>query len=117
MCLSQEHEATMVGILLGLAVAKRGSMDGPTSKMLFLHVPARCAASVALSLHVSARFKVSECPWVGDCQPPRAQVPQMRILHEPAKYAAAVYVRWRLQYHQVMPGMTTRDTAGLALRI
>ena len=43
MCLSQEHEATMVGVLLGVAVAKRGTMDGPTSKMLFLHVPARSA--------------------------------------------------------------------------
>ena len=63
------------------------------------------------------RFKVSECPWVGDCQPPRAQVPQMRILHEPARYAAAVYVRWRLQYQQVMPGMTTRDTAGLVTHL
>ena len=39
--LSQEHEATMLGVLLGMAAAKRGTMDAATSKMLFLHLPAR----------------------------------------------------------------------------
>ncbi|KAL2629518.1 hypothetical protein R1flu_014204 [Riccia fluitans] len=39
--LSQEHEATTVGVLLGMAAARRGTMDPATSKMLYLHIPAR----------------------------------------------------------------------------
>ena len=39
--LSQEHEATTVGVLVGMAAARRGSQDPATAKMLFLHVPAR----------------------------------------------------------------------------
>lgn len=43
--LSQEHNATTIGVLLGVAAAKCGSMDAMTSKMLFLHIPARHPAS------------------------------------------------------------------------
>ncbi|KAJ7525602.1 hypothetical protein O6H91_17G058400 [Diphasiastrum complanatum] len=39
--LAQEHEATTVGILLGMASAYRGTMDPAISKMLYLHIPAR----------------------------------------------------------------------------
>ncbi|MCO5580419.1 hypothetical protein L7F22_034285 [Adiantum nelumboides] len=39
--LSQEHEATTVGILLGMAAAYRGTMDPAISKILYLHIPAR----------------------------------------------------------------------------
>ena len=39
--LSQEHDATTVGVLLGMAASKRGTLDPVISKMLFLHVPAR----------------------------------------------------------------------------
>ncbi|KAL3687507.1 hypothetical protein R1sor_013816 [Riccia sorocarpa] len=39
--LAQEHEATTVGVLLGMAAARRGTMDPATSKMLYLHIPAR----------------------------------------------------------------------------
>ena len=39
--LSQEHDATTVGVLLGMAASKRGSLDPVISKMLFLHVPTR----------------------------------------------------------------------------
>lgn len=39
--LSQEHDATTVGVLLGMAAAKRGTMDPATSRMLFLHTPSR----------------------------------------------------------------------------
>ncbi|KAH7290973.1 hypothetical protein KP509_30G071400 [Ceratopteris richardii] len=39
--LSQEHEATTVGILLGMAAAYRGTMDSAISKILYLHIPAR----------------------------------------------------------------------------
>ena len=31
----------MIGVLLGMAAAKRGTLDAATSKMLFLHLPTR----------------------------------------------------------------------------
>ncbi len=43
--LSQEHDATTVGVLLGMAASKRGTLDPVISKMLFLHVPARHPAT------------------------------------------------------------------------
>lgn len=39
--LSQEHDATTAGVLLGMAAAHRGSMDASVSKMLYLHLPSR----------------------------------------------------------------------------
>ena len=39
--LSQEHEATTVGVLLGMSTAYRGTMDPGISKMLYLHIPTR----------------------------------------------------------------------------
>ncbi|CAM6126515.1 unnamed protein product [Calypogeia fissa] len=38
--LAQEHEATTVGVL-GMAAARRGTMDPAISKILYLHIPAR----------------------------------------------------------------------------
>ncbi|KAK9828929.1 hypothetical protein WJX72_002853 [[Myrmecia] bisecta] len=43
--LSQEHDATTVGVLLGMAAAKRGTLDPTISKMLFLHIPSRHPAT------------------------------------------------------------------------
>jgi len=43
--LSQEHDATTVGVLLGMAASKRGTLDPVISKMLFLHIPARHPAT------------------------------------------------------------------------
>lgn len=37
--LSDQHDATTISVLLGMAACKRGSMDPTVSKMLFLHVP------------------------------------------------------------------------------
>lgn len=37
--LSQGHEGTTVGLLIGLAASKRGTMDRSVSKMLCLHLP------------------------------------------------------------------------------
>ena len=39
--LSQEHEATTVGLLVGMGAARAGTMDSTVAKMLFLHIPAR----------------------------------------------------------------------------
>ncbi|GAB4821235.1 hypothetical protein N2152v2_008281 [Parachlorella kessleri] len=39
--LSQEHDATIIGVLLGMAAAKRGTHDTSISRMLFLHLPTR----------------------------------------------------------------------------
>ena len=39
--LSQEHDTTTIGVLLGVSAARCGSMDATSSKMLFLHIPAR----------------------------------------------------------------------------
>lgn len=43
--LAQEHDATTVGVLLGMAAAKRGTLDSTVSRMLLLHVPSRLPAS------------------------------------------------------------------------
>ncbi|KAG0483614.1 hypothetical protein HPP92_011698, partial [Vanilla planifolia] len=39
--LSQEHDITTVGLLLGLAASYRGTMDPAISKILLVHVPSR----------------------------------------------------------------------------
>ncbi|KAI3425098.1 hypothetical protein D9Q98_008476 [Chlorella vulgaris] len=39
--LAQEHDATIIGVLLGMAASKRGSQDSTISKTLFLHLPTR----------------------------------------------------------------------------
>eukprot|EP00268_Persea_americana_P044215 TRINITY_DN4466_c0_g1_i1.p1 TRINITY_DN4466_c0_g1~~TRINITY_DN4466_c0_g1_i1.p1 ORF type:complete len:1760 (-),score=299.95 TRINITY_DN4466_c0_g1_i1:451-5376(-) len=39
--LSQEHEITTVGILLGMAASHRGTMQPAISKILYLHIPSR----------------------------------------------------------------------------
>lgn len=39
--LSHEHDATLVGILLGISTSKRCSMDSTLTKILFLHLPSR----------------------------------------------------------------------------
>ena len=36
--LSQRHETTAVGVMLGMAAARRGSMDHTISKMLCMHI-------------------------------------------------------------------------------
>ena len=38
--LSEQHDATTIGVLLGAAATHRGSGDPRVSKMLLLHVPA-----------------------------------------------------------------------------
>eukprot|EP00058_Branchiostoma_floridae_P024785 XP_002610275.1 hypothetical protein BRAFLDRAFT_92999 [Branchiostoma floridae] len=38
--LNRGHELTSVGVLLGVAAAKRGTMDAATTRMLSIHVPA-----------------------------------------------------------------------------
>ncbi|XP_031485584.1 anaphase-promoting complex subunit 1 isoform X2 [Nymphaea colorata] len=43
--LSQQHDITTVGILLGVAASFRGTMDPAISKMLYVHVPSRHPAS------------------------------------------------------------------------
>ncbi|XP_062231175.1 anaphase-promoting complex subunit 1 isoform X2 [Phragmites australis] len=43
--LSQEHDITTLGLLLGLAASHRGTMDPSISKMLYFHVPSRHPSS------------------------------------------------------------------------
>ncbi|KAK1284173.1 Anaphase-promoting complex subunit 1 [Acorus calamus] len=43
--LSQEHDITTVGILLGMAASHRGTMNPAISKMLYLHIPSRHPSS------------------------------------------------------------------------
>lgn len=43
--LSQEHDITTVGILLGMAASHRGTMHPGISKMLYLHIPSRHPSS------------------------------------------------------------------------
>ena len=35
----QDHEATQIGIMLGMAVSKRGTMDENVFRMLYVHIP------------------------------------------------------------------------------
>lgn len=39
--LSHEHDATLVGVLLGMSASKKASMDATLTKMLFLHLPSQ----------------------------------------------------------------------------
>ncbi|KIY92807.1 anaphase-promoting complex subunit 1 [Monoraphidium neglectum] len=39
--LSFQHDATTIAVCLGMAAAKRGTMDATVARMLFLHLPAR----------------------------------------------------------------------------
>uniref|UniRef100_J3M678 Anaphase-promoting complex subunit 1 n=1 Tax=Oryza brachyantha TaxID=4533 RepID=J3M678_ORYBR len=43
--LSQEHDITRLGLLLGLAASNRGTMHPAISKMLYFHVPSRHPSS------------------------------------------------------------------------
>ncbi|ERN05300.1 anaphase-promoting complex subunit 1 isoform X1 [Amborella trichopoda] len=43
--LSQEHDMTTVGVLLGMAAAHRGTMLPYISKMIYVHIPSRHPAS------------------------------------------------------------------------
>jgi len=52
--LSQGHDATTVGVLLGMAVAKRGTMDPAINKMLCLHIPSLLPPPFAeMDMHTS----------------------------------------------------------------
>ncbi|GJR84537.1 anaphase-promoting complex subunit 1 isoform X1 [Tanacetum coccineum] len=44
--LSQEHEHTMAGLMLGLAASYRGTMQPAISKALYVHIPARHPSSI-----------------------------------------------------------------------
>ena len=50
--MSQEHDATTMGLLLGMAAAKAGTMDPVVSKMLFMHAP-RLSTETFLELELS----------------------------------------------------------------
>lgn len=43
--LSAQHDATTIGVMLGLTASRLGSSDALTSRMLFLHLPATHPAS------------------------------------------------------------------------
>lgn len=51
--MSQEHDATTMGLLLGMAAAKAGSMDPVVSKMLFMHAPSPAAPPAYPELELS----------------------------------------------------------------
>lgn len=56
--LSDQHDATTIGVILGMSAAKRGSMDTTVGRMLFLHLPARhptCFPEIELSSVVQVR--------------------------------------------------------------
>ncbi|CAN0909752.1 Anaphase-promoting complex subunit 1 [Linum grandiflorum] len=43
---TQEHECTTIGLMLGLAVSHRGTMESSISKCLYFHIPARQSSSL-----------------------------------------------------------------------
>ena len=43
--LVQEHDATRVGVLIGMTAARRGTMHPKTSKMCFMNLPTRHPAA------------------------------------------------------------------------
>lgn len=53
--LSDQHDATTIGVLLGMSAACRGTADSTVARMLFLHLPARhpnTFPEIELSPHV-----------------------------------------------------------------
>ncbi|WIA14045.1 hypothetical protein OEZ85_002600 [Tetradesmus obliquus] len=55
--LSDQHEPTTIGVLLGMAACSRGAADTTVARMLLLHLPARhpsCFPEIELSPHVQA---------------------------------------------------------------
>eukprot|EP00775_Hariotina_reticulata_P010096 gene10096-10252_t len=55
--LSDQHDATTIGVLLGMAACCRSSADNTVARMLFLHLPARhpnTFPEIELSPHVQA---------------------------------------------------------------
>ncbi|KAL4443950.1 hypothetical protein ABPG75_011687 [Micractinium tetrahymenae] len=62
--LAQEHDATIIGVLLGMAASKRGSQDATISKTLFLHLPTRHPSSYP-ELDVSPLVQAAALAGVG----------------------------------------------------
>ncbi|KAK9834947.1 hypothetical protein WJX84_010452 [Apatococcus fuscideae] len=85
--LSQEHEATTIGVLLGMAAAKRSSADASISKMLFLHVPTRHPPTypeLELSPHVQAAAILGAgLLYMGSCQRLTAEILLEEIRRRP----------------------------------
>lgn len=70
--LVQEHDATTLGVLIGTAAARRGTMNPDASKMCFLHLPTRHPAAfpeVELSspVQAAALLSVGLLYQVGQC--------------------------------------------------
>jgi anaphase-promoting complex subunit 1 len=56
--LSDQHDATTIGVLLGMSACCRASADTTVARMLFLHLPARHPNNfpeIELSPHVQVR--------------------------------------------------------------
>ncbi|PSC69420.1 anaphase-promoting complex subunit 1 isoform X2 isoform B [Micractinium conductrix] len=62
--LSQEHDATIIGLLLGMAASKRGTQDATISKTLLLHLPTRHPSSYP-ELDISPLVQAASLAGVG----------------------------------------------------
>jgi hypothetical protein len=61
--LSDQHDATTIGVLLGMSACCRASADTTVARMLFLHLPARHPNNfpeIELSPHVQVRQDFSK---------------------------------------------------------
>jgi anaphase-promoting complex subunit 1 len=62
--LCQDHEATQIGIMLGMAVSKRGTMDDAVFKMLYVHIPSLHPANYP-DLEVSSAVQTAAVMGIG----------------------------------------------------
>jgi len=62
--LCQDHEPTQIGIMLGMAVSKRGSLDEAVFKMLYVHVPSLHPANYP-DLEVSSAVQTAAVMGIG----------------------------------------------------
>ncbi|CAG2230501.1 APC1 [Mytilus edulis] len=84
--LSKGHEMTTVGLLLGMAAAKRGTMDISTTKVLSIHVPALLQVT-STELNVPHNVQVAAILGVGlQSRPPG---PEMENCNDRESYSLA----------------------------
>ncbi|WVZ98102.1 hypothetical protein U9M48_043581 [Paspalum notatum var. saurae] len=77
--LSQEHDITTLGLLLGLAASHRGTMDPAISKMLYFHVPSRHPSST-LELELPTLLQSAAVMGIGLLYEGSAHALTMKIL-------------------------------------
>jgi hypothetical protein len=95
--LLQGHDGTTIGVLLGLAASKIGTMDAGVSKTLLLHIPTLMTTSpdldVSALVQVPCLLRTLSCSLVALVHRPQRRVVDTRVAH--ACVTAVRCSRWR----------------------